>query len=463
MTTFWLAAGALTLGVVAIMIVPFLRFAGFRRERADYDVSVYTDQLKEVDRDVDRGLMTEAEAEQARVEIKRRMLTAAGKDEIEDAHHHVQAKTGRRVLAGAMAVLIAGGSVAVYMTVGAPGEPDQPIMKRRADALGLDQATAEKLLAQVDDLAAQTRETPDDPQAWIRLGQAYDETNQPGQAAKAYRQALRQGAEDTETLLAYGMALLGANQGMVVPQARKAFETVIRRDPANPQALAYLGLAQAQAGDGETAISILKYLLETSGGTTNTGWRAQIRTLIERVAGDSGLDPHAIAAAPPTLDDGATASAPGQPGFSPDQMAMIQGMVGQLEEKLAANPDDFQGWMRLGRSYTVLGDLDKAVAAYEGATTADPEDVEAQLLLAKTAAQAVNAGGEQGWPERTVRALDAALSLDPTNTEALYMRGLIASQQGDAPLARDHWTALLDVLGPDHPDRAQLQGLIDGL
>jgi cytochrome c-type biogenesis protein CcmH len=50
-----------------------------------------------------------------------------------------------------------------------------------------------------------------------------------------------------------------------------------------------------------------------------------------------------------------------------DQQAMIRSMVDGLEEKLAANPDDLDGWLRLIRSRAVLGEAEKAKAAYDKA------------------------------------------------------------------------------------------------
>lgn len=46
-----------------------------------------------------------------------------------------------------------------------------------------------------------------------------------------------------------------------------------------------------------------------------------------------------------------------------DQQAMIESMVGRLADKLAENPDDIDGWMRLIRAYAVMGRADDAVAA----------------------------------------------------------------------------------------------------
>jgi cytochrome c-type biogenesis protein CcmH len=43
-----------------------------------------------------------------------------------------------------------------------------------------------------------------------------------------------------------------------------------------------------------------------------------------------------------------------------DRMAMIQGMVDRLAERLSQSPRDVDGWIRLMRSRQVLGEADAA-------------------------------------------------------------------------------------------------------
>ncbi len=50
-----------------------------------------------------------------------------------------------------------------------------------------------------------------------------------------------------------------------------------------------------------------------------------------------------------------------------ERAAFIRSMVARLGARLAAEPDDFDGWMRLGKAYRVLGDRDGALRAYERA------------------------------------------------------------------------------------------------
>ncbi len=66
-----------------------------------------------------------------------------------------------------------------------------------------------------------------------------------------------------------------------------------------------------------------------------------------------------------------------------DRQAMIEGMVATLDEKLRQNPDDFEGWMRLMRAYSVLKNEAKAGEALRAGLQAfPPEGEEGRQLLA---------------------------------------------------------------------------------
>ena len=67
---------AATLATVAL---PLLRPAHGIADRGQFDRAVYRDQLKELEREVARGVLSPAEAQSARLEIQRRLLAAEGR------------------------------------------------------------------------------------------------------------------------------------------------------------------------------------------------------------------------------------------------------------------------------------------------------------------------------------------------------------------------------------------------
>merc|ERR1711916_190286 len=50
-----------------------------------------------------------------------------------------------------------------------------------------------------------------------------------------------------------------------------------------------------------------------------------------------------------------------------EQNEFIRSMVARLADRLAEEPDDLDGWMRLGNAYKVLNEVDQAIDAYEKA------------------------------------------------------------------------------------------------
>lgn len=113
--------------------------------------------------------------------------------------------------------------------------------------------------------------------------------------------------------------------------------------------------------------------------------------------------------------------------------------VKALEDKLASNGNDAQGWMLLGRSYLVMNEYSKAADAYRKASDlSGGKDAEALLGYAEALAMAdENAlGGEAG----TV--IETALKLDPQNPKGLWYGGLVALRKDDVATARDRWAAL---------------------
>ena len=69
---------------------------------------------------------------------------------------------------------------------------------------------------------------------------------------------------------------------------------------------------------------------------------------------------------------------------------MINAMVERLAARLETQPDDVDGWVRLGRSYMVLNQPAKAREAYARAVKLKPGDPELARALAEasTAAEA---------------------------------------------------------------------------
>lgn len=136
-----------------------------------------------------------------------------------------------------------------------------------------------------------------------------------------------------------------------------------------------------------------------------------------------------------------------------------ENMVAQLARRLERNPDDLDGWLKLGRSYLVLQQFPLAARAYQRADRlAGGRSVDALTGLA----EALSMSDETELDGRAGRLLEQALEVDPRSPKALYYGALAALRRSDLPVARQRFATLLDLGAPDNI-RPLLQRQIDVL
>lgn len=277
-------------------------------------------------------------------------------------------------------------ALTVYMS---QGKPDQREADGQAGPAQTDDAhpgtNEDKAL--VERLAAAMEKNPDDPAGWTLLGDAYVRLQRFSDATQAYARALEKKGPDASLLSSLGEALVFESDGRVGDEARYAFSEAQKLGAGDPRAAYFLALAKAQDGDYSGAVEDWAALLEKT--PEGAPYRAMIQQQIERagrammsqLGGGDGVA--AEASAPPIDAETAQAVA----GMSAEDRARtIQAMVDGLAARLKDNPDDLQGWLRLGRSYVVLGQRDKAVAAFDQALVHFKDDFAALAELTRVRA-----------------------------------------------------------------------------
>jgi len=135
---------------------------------------------------------------------------------------------------------------------------------------------------------------------------------------------------------------------------------------------------------------------------------------------------------------------------------MVFEMVAKLEKRLAAQPNDAEGWARLARSYVVMERKDKALAAYAKAHELAPDNV---AVLSDYAWLVFNEN-----PDATTGLVETLYSrlykLEPAHPDALWFLGFTAYQQGDYRKALGVWERLLKLLPAEDPGREHLKQAI---
>jgi cytochrome c-type biogenesis protein CcmH len=389
----WLLFLVMTAIAIAVVVWPLSRKA---QAAADgNDVAVYRDQLEEIERDRAMGAIGAAEADAARTEVSRRLLAAA--DAAGSAVPAVAAAepTWRRRLVGlATLVLVPLGAASLYLVLGSPELPYQPLAERMAKVHAgvpmAGQAQGQSIEALVARVEAYLDKNPDDGRGWEVIAPVYMRVGNYEGAAKARTNALRLLGPTADREADLGEAMVAAADGTVTAEARAGFERAIKLDPRNVSARFYLGLASQQDGRPEDAVSRWQALLADA--PPDATWTDFVRRAIAGAQGRpdaSAATAQAPAGAPPSAGRATSTAdvanaigmAPSAPPAQPEagevpQNDMIKNMVARLAERLKQDGSDVEGWLRLVRSYVVLGDPDKARAAAGDARQAlgaDPE------------------------------------------------------------------------------------------
>jgi cytochrome c-type biogenesis protein CcmH len=355
--TFWFWLALMTAAAVAAVVWPLRRRSIPVVVASKSDAAVYRDQLDEIERDRSSGLIGAAEAEAARVEVSRRLIAAVDNEPAAQLIVRNRAATRRHRLAIAGAVIaVSAGVVGLYLAVGSPNVPDQPLADRIAAAHGGDQSI-ETLFAKVE---AHLEQHPDDGRGWEAIAPAYMRLGRYDDAVKARANALRLLGATAERHADLGEALVAAANGVVTAEAKAAFDEAIRLDGSDVTARFYEGLAAEQDGRREAAARIWRALL--SGAPEGAQWVGFVRRALAR------LDSSVADARAPGAE--ATVFADAMPDQDQDQDNMIRGMVERLAARLRQDGSDPDGWIKLARSYKVLGEAERARTAVADARRA---------------------------------------------------------------------------------------------
>ncbi len=362
--TFWIIFASMTAAAILAVLWPLGRKAA--PAATGNDILVYRDQLEEIGRDRSAGLIGEAEAEAARVEVSRRLLAAA------DAQENAKAPVAntalsikrRRVAAIAILIILPLLPVAFYLELGSPSVPDQSAFARVKTPEG--NASIESLVGQVE---AHLAKDPKDGAGWEVIAPVYLRLGRFDEAVAAWRKALALNGETATRDSGLGEALVAAANGVVTAEAKQAFDSAVARDPREPKARYFLGVADEQDGNRQAAADRWRAMLADA--PADAPWVGFVRAALGRVTGE----PVPGATGPGDADAAAAAN------MSDEQRAaMIRGMVVRLADRLHTDGGggDVDGWLRLVRAYAVLGDRDKArdaAADARRALASRPDDI----------------------------------------------------------------------------------------
>ncbi|WP_371226946.1 c-type cytochrome biogenesis protein CcmI [Roseovarius sp. 2305UL8-3] len=401
--TFWIIIAVIALAVSALFVRAALHGRAGEVPPAAYDLQVYRDQLKEVDRDLARGVISEDEAERVRTEVSRRILAADAQLK-ESGGDGGQPGSSGFLVGGLALVAVVGGSILLYRDLGTPGFQDVPIKARiaasdEARANRLTQAevearmpaphpveeASEEFLSLMEQLREKVAENPTDIRGLSLLSRNEAALGNLSAAIDAQQQLLEVRGDEADAADHTYLAELkiGAAGGYVSSEAETALRRALSLDPDYPFARYYLAQYLMQVDRPDAAFRTMKGLIEDGPG--NAPWVLATRDQIGEVAWRAGekyeLPPLDPATSGPSAEDVANA----QDMSEEDRRAMIEGMVAGLAERLATEGGPPEDWAQLIRAQGVLGETGAANAIWEEAQQVFADNTDALETLRRAA------------------------------------------------------------------------------
>ncbi len=357
----WIIFALMTAAAIFAVLWPLARKPG--PAQGGSDRLVYQDQLSEIERDRAAGLIGEPEAEAARIEVSRRLLAAADAEAPVIAAASSQPLWHRRAAVLATVTVVPAIALGLYLALGSPDVPAQPAFARVTDP-----HSGQSIADLVSQVEAHLSRNPNDGAGWEVIAPVYLRMGRFDDAVMALRKSIALNGDNATREADLGEALVAAANGVVTDEAKRAFQraTAGAAEAQEPKAQYFLGLADEQDGHPETAAAKWRAMLDTA--PADAQWTGFVRAALARVTGEPAAAPG------PSGGDVAAAA-----NMSDDQRTqMIRGMVQRLADRLHTDGSDVDGWLRLVRAYTVLGDRDKAKGAAadaKRALAAHPDEI----------------------------------------------------------------------------------------
>lgn len=254
MTTFALFAVLLIVGSAAFIVPPL--WFGHRKEidadRKAANLAIFRDQLSELERERDDGSLADADFEQAKRELQRRLL----EDVDDDAARPTTAAIGSsRKTAVAVILLLPLLALFGYGLLGNPRALDPAAT---APERQMTQGDIESMVAK---LAERMKANPEDQKGWLMLGRSYKMLGRYAESAEAYSHAEKAIAESPDLLATYAETLAMAGGKGLAGRPRELVEKALKLDPKHGHSLFLAGAAAIEAGERQKAIAYWEALL----------------------------------------------------------------------------------------------------------------------------------------------------------------------------------------------------------
>jgi cytochrome c-type biogenesis protein CcmH len=339
---------------------------------ASKDLLIYKDQLVEVEKDLEKGVLSKSESDAARIEVSRRILLADKRSKLEKQTVSIS-QNHNKIITFIILIFILAGSFSIYAFLGNPSLPDMPLQARLAEikenrSQRISQEEAELLvpdeiieapsdyLALVSKLRIAMKERPNDIQGLRLLALHEFRLGKYRSARKAHLKIINVLGETAtaKDLIDFAEVMIVATNGYVSPEAEFILRRGLEMKPNDGRARYYSGLSMAQSGRPDVTLRLWENLLNE--GPDDAPWIPLIKEQIVDVARLVGVNLAQDQLPGPTSEQINSA----ETMSDIDRKEMIQGMVSSLSNRLANEGGTVNEWARLIRALGVLGETANA-------------------------------------------------------------------------------------------------------
>lgn len=364
---------------------------------ASKDLLIYKDQLIEVEKDLEKGILNKIESDAARIEVSRRILLADKRSKSENTITK-NPKILSRLVTATIFLFILVGTFSTYAYIGNPTLKDMPLKSRLAQAQEnrsnrISQENAELLVPDenieapddyldlVSKLRSAMQDRPNDMQGLRLLALHEFRLGKYRSARKAHTQIINiLGNKATaKDFVDFAEVMIVATNGYVSPEAESTLRRALELTPNDGRARYYSGLSMAQNGRPDVALRLWKNLLNE--GPENAPWIPLIKEQIIDIARLAGVNLSEDQLPGPNseqIDSAKNMS-------DQERMEMIQGMVTSLSNRLANEGGSVNEWARLIRALGVLGETTSASNIWKEAQNVFSKSAKDLEILQKAA------------------------------------------------------------------------------
>ena len=250
-------ASALIALVIALLVPALLRRPTQPSQtRSSVNIGIARERERELRRELQEDLLSEADYDQARAELEINLLSDLDQDQ-DPASPLI--RTPAPVTATLLAALMPLAALGLYLFLGHPGALD-PSPGLTAQQLTSAQPSAPDVDAMLSKLRERLLDRPDDVRGWTLLANALMSTGRYPEAVTAYERLGQLEPRNPEFLVRLADALAMSNNGSLAGQATQLITEALALDPEQIQGLWLAGIAAEERGESIQALAFWRRL-----------------------------------------------------------------------------------------------------------------------------------------------------------------------------------------------------------